>query len=42
MKHLGAAIICLVVLFAVDAFFFDGWYFGVAAQIVENAYSLDW
>lgn len=42
MKHLTAALVCLGVLYAVDALFFNGWYFGVAAQAVGQAFALDW
>jgi hypothetical protein len=42
MRHLIAAIVCLAVLYAVDSFFFNGWYFGVAAQVVEKASTVTW
>jgi hypothetical protein len=42
MRHLTAAVVCLCVLYAVDAMFFDGWYFGVASQAVSQAFALDW
>jgi hypothetical protein len=42
MKHLMAALVCLVTLYAVDAYFCDGRYFGTAAQVIENAYASDW
>jgi hypothetical protein len=42
MKHLAAAIVCLVVLYAVDAFLFGGWYFSVAGQVIQNAYAFTW
>ncbi|MGH6670545.1 MAG: hypothetical protein ACRECV_01045 [Xanthobacteraceae bacterium] len=42
MKHLTAAVVCLVVLYAVDSFFCDGWYFGAAAQAAAQAYALVW
>ena len=42
MKHLAAGIVCLAVLYAVDAIAFDGWYFGVAGQAVAKAYALHW
>ncbi|HTV35877.1 MAG TPA: hypothetical protein VMF12_05550 [Xanthobacteraceae bacterium] len=42
MKLLTAAIVCLAVLYAVDAFVFGGWYFNVADQAVQQAYALNW
>jgi len=42
MKHLRAVIVCLVALYAVDAYFFDGWYFGVATQAMRQVYALNW
>ena len=42
MKHVAAAIVCLAVLYAVDAIAFGGWYFGVAGQAVAKAYALHW
>lgn len=42
MKHLRAVIVCLVALYAVDAIWFDGWYFSLAMQTVRQAYALNW
>jgi hypothetical protein len=42
MKHLRAAIVCLVALYAVDACFFNGWYFNVAMQALQQASVLNW
>lgn len=42
MKLLMAALVCLVALYAVDTWFCDGWYFGTAAQVIENAYAFNW
>jgi hypothetical protein len=42
MRTLMAAVVCLVALYAVDSFFFNGWYFGVAAQVVEKASTVTW
>jgi hypothetical protein len=42
MKHLRAAIVCLVALYAVDAYFCNGWCFGAAMQALQQAYALNW
>jgi hypothetical protein len=42
MKHLTAAIVCITVLYGVDALFFGGWYFTSAAKALEKTYSLQW
>jgi len=42
MKQFTAALVCLAVLYAVDSFFFDGWYFNIAAQAAAQAYALVW
>jgi len=42
MKHVTAALVCLGILFAVDAMFFNGWYLGAAEQAVAQAWALDW
>lgn len=42
MKHLIAATVYVAALYAVDACFFDGWYFGIAAQVIEKAYAINW
>jgi hypothetical protein len=42
MKHLIAAAVCLATLYAVDAYFFNGWYFGIATQVIDKAYTLTW
>jgi hypothetical protein len=42
MKQLATVIVCLVVLYAVDAYFFGGWYFSIAGQVVDRAYAFSW
>ena len=42
MKHLTAAIVCITVLYGVDALFFGGWYFTSATKAIEKTYSLQW
>jgi hypothetical protein len=42
MKHLTAAIVCIVVLYGVDALLFGGWYFSSATKAVEQTYRLQW
>jgi len=42
MKQVKAAIVWLVVLYAVDALCFDGHYFAVAGQAIAQAYALNW
>ena len=42
MKHVTAALICLGILYAVDALLFNGTYFAVAEQAVARAWALDW
>ncbi len=42
MKQLVAAMVCLGTLYAIDVFFFDGWYFGIASQMIQQAYALNW
>jgi hypothetical protein len=42
MRHLTAAVICFVILYAVDSMFFGGWYFAVANQAIERAWALNW
>lgn len=37
-----AALVCLATLYAVDAYFCNGWYFGMAAQVVDQAYAFNW
>jgi hypothetical protein len=41
-QHLIGAVVCLASLYAVDAYFFDGWYFGIAAQVIQRAYTVAW
>lgn len=40
MKQLKTAIVCMVVLYCVDAIFFNGWYFVTTEQIMAHAYRL--
>jgi hypothetical protein len=42
MRHLIAAVVCLAALYAADAYLCNGWYFGVAAQVIEQASTLAW
>ena len=42
MKHLTAAILCIAVLYGLDAVFFGGWYFSNATKAIEQTYSLSW
>jgi hypothetical protein len=41
-KQLTAGAICFGILYAVDAMFFDGWYFVCANQALERAWALRW
>jgi len=42
MKHLSAAILCIAVLYGIDAVFYGGWYFSMATTAIERASKLDW
>ena len=42
MAQLKAAIVCIVVLYGVDAFFCNGWSFATTEQIIANAQTIDW
>jgi hypothetical protein len=42
MKQLTAAILCIAVLYGLDAVFFGGWYFSNATKAIEQTYSLSW
>jgi hypothetical protein len=42
MKQLTAAILCIAVLYGLDAVFFSGWYFSNATKAIEKTYSLSW
>lgn len=42
MAQLKAVIVCLVVLYAVDAVLFNGWYFTTTEQIIANASTIGW
>ena len=42
MKHLTAAIVCIAVLYAMDALLFNGWYFSNATKAIEKTYALRW
>lgn len=42
MKHVTAAMVCIVALYAIDALFFGGWYTGVAGQAIDKAVALNW
>lgn len=42
MAQLKAAIVCIVVLYGVDAMFFNGWYFATTEQIIAHAHTIDW
>ena len=41
-KPMAAVMVCVAVLYAIDALCFGGWYFGVADQAVRQAYALNW
>jgi hypothetical protein len=38
MKSLGAVVVCVAVLYVVDATWFDGWYFAVVSQMLTTFY----
>ena len=38
MKALAAALICIAVLYGVDAFFFDGRYFAILDRVIFQIY----
>lgn len=40
--QLTAAVFCFGILYAVDAMFFDGWYFAFTNQAIERAWALNW
>jgi len=42
MKHLTAAIVCIAVLYGLDALFYDGWYFSNVTKAIEHTYRLRW
>jgi hypothetical protein len=42
MKHLSAAIVCIVVLYGIDALFYGGWFFNNATKAIEHSYTLQW
>jgi hypothetical protein len=42
MKHIAAAFVCFMALYAVDALFFGGWYTGIAVQAIDQAIALNW
>ena len=41
-RHLTAAAICFGILYAVDAMYFDGWYFAATNQAIERVRALNW
>jgi len=41
-RHLTAAAICFGILYAVDAMYFDGWYFAATSQAIERVRALNW
>lgn len=42
MKNLMAVAVCLAALYVADAYWCSGRYFGIATQVVENAYAVNW
>jgi hypothetical protein len=42
MKQLTAAIVCIAVLYGIDALFYGGWFFNNATKAVEHAYTIRW
>jgi hypothetical protein len=42
MIQLKTAIVCFVVLYGVDAYFCNGWYFATTQQIIQHASDFDW
>jgi predicted FMN-binding regulatory protein PaiB len=42
MTQLKTALVCLVVLYGVDAYFCSGWYFSATEQIIVHASKVDW
>lgn len=42
MKHLTAVIVCIAVLFVIDALFYGGWFFGNATRAIEHVYTIQW
>jgi hypothetical protein len=42
MIQLKTAVVCLVVLYGVDTYFCNSWYFSTTEQIIEHASDIDW
>jgi hypothetical protein len=42
MKQLTAAIVCIAVLYGIDALFYGGWFFNNATRAIEHSYTLQW
>jgi len=42
MKQLTAAIVCIGVLYGIDALFYGGWFFSNATKAVEHVYTIRW
>ncbi len=42
MKHLTAVIVCIGVLYVIDAMFYGGWFFGNATRAIEHVYTIQW
>jgi hypothetical protein len=42
MKHLTAVIVCIAVLYGIDALFYGGWFFNNATKAIEHSYTLQW
>jgi hypothetical protein len=42
MKHLTAALVCVAVLYGIDAAWFDGWYFGALNKVVGAVWARGW
>jgi hypothetical protein len=40
--QLTAVAICFGILYAVDAMFFNGWYFAVTHQVIDRAWTFGW
>jgi hypothetical protein len=41
-KPLTAAVICLGILYVVDAMYFGGWWFAATNQAIDHAWALNW
>lgn len=42
MQQLKVALVCVAVLYGVDAIWFNGWYVAAADRVIARAWQLDW